>query len=60
MAYQIIGINDPLSRTDFLDLLIRLEKQEAKPGWKQRLAYLQASREQHYEEVSRASMRSVS
>ena len=44
---QIALMNDPLSRTDFLDLLIRLEKQEAKPGWKQQLAYLQASREQY-------------
>ena len=35
-----------LTRIDYLDLLIRSEKQQAKPGWKHRLAYYEAAREQ--------------
>ena len=43
---QIALKKNPLTRTDYLDLLIRSEKQQAKPGWKQRLAYYEAAREQ--------------
>ena len=43
---QIALKKNPLTRIDYLDLLIRSEKQQAKPGWKQRLAYYEAAREQ--------------
>ena len=43
---QIALKKNPLTRIDYLDLLIKSEKQQAKPGWEQRLAYYEAAREQ--------------
>ena len=43
---QIALKKNPLTKIDCLDSLIRLEKQQANPGWKQRVAYCEAVREQ--------------
>ena len=37
---------NPLSEVEYIDLLIESEKQEAQPGWKQRVQYYEKVREQ--------------
>ena len=37
---------DHLTQVDYIDLMIESEKQEAKPGWKERVATLQEVRKQ--------------
>ena len=43
---QIALKTNPLPRIDYLDLLIKSEKQQAQPGWEQRLAYYEAAKQQ--------------
>ena len=37
---------NPLTEVDFLELLIESEKQQAEPGWKHRVKYLESAKEQ--------------
>ena len=37
---------NPLTRTEYLELLIECEKNEAKPGWKQRVKYYEEAKRQ--------------
>ena len=37
---------NPLTRTEYLELLIESEKNEAKPGWKQRVQYYEEAKRQ--------------
>ncbi|MEZ4714022.1 MAG: hypothetical protein R3A44_42960 [Caldilineaceae bacterium] len=37
---------DPLSQEEYIDLQIESEKRQAKPGWKQRVAYFEEAKRQ--------------
>ena len=37
---------NPLTRTEYLELLIESEKNEAKPGWKKRVEYYEEAKRQ--------------
>lgn len=43
---QIALKPNPLSEVEYIDLMIESEKQELKPGWSQRVQYLQGARKQ--------------
>ena len=43
---------DPLTQVEYLELLIESEKMEAKPGWKQRVKYLDVAK-RHAEMLSK-------
>lgn len=43
---EIVLKLNPLTRPDYLELLIESEKNEAKPGWKQRVEYYEATKRQ--------------
>lgn len=43
---------NPLTQVEYLELLIESEKMEAKPGWKQRLKYLDVAK-RHAEMLSK-------
>ena len=43
---QIALKTNPLTRVDYLELLIKSEQQQAQAGWKERVAYYEAAKEQ--------------
>ena len=43
---EIVLKLNPQTRPDYLELLIESEKNEAKPGWKQRVEYYEATKRQ--------------